>query len=321
MSRYFKLAFSFTFTFLFIFWIIRNINLTETLTVLRTTNLIWLIPALIFFLISVILRAYRWKILLQSFKNIAFRHVFSASMIGYLANNILPFRMGEIVRAYVLGEIAQITKIGTLSNIMIERLCDVSTMFVFFIIGSWLVELSNWMQNIRMTATAIIIIAYIGLIFLYLVRTKFLVLFDKIANNKLLVFIRQLINHILEGLTSIHSLKNLLLITGLSLIGWFAEVFTYLFVGKSIGLPLSVFPMMIVLAIVNLGGAIPSSPGFVGNFEFFAVQSLLFFGIEKPSALSFAILLHLLLYFPVTILGVFYVWREKIDIGIYKTKR
>ena len=104
--------------------LIRFSNWPEVLDVISGIKLGWFFPAIIFFMISVGLRAWSWMIILQ--KKVNFGRVFLTLNEGYLLNNILPFRLGELGRAFLLSETTQLSGFFVLSTIVIERTYDLA---------------------------------------------------------------------------------------------------------------------------------------------------------------------------------------------------
>ncbi len=97
----------------------------------RTANYLFLIPALLLYFFGVFLRSVRWHFLLRSIKPIGLERLFQVTVIGYMANDLLPLRIGELVRAYILGETEGISKASALVTIVLERIFDGVTMLIF----------------------------------------------------------------------------------------------------------------------------------------------------------------------------------------------
>ncbi|MDQ6602195.1 MAG: flippase-like domain-containing protein, partial [Chloroflexota bacterium] len=88
---------------------------------MREASYVWLIPAIGCYFVGVVIRTYRWHILLRSTANIPMRRLWPVIVIGYMANNILPLRAGELVRTYVLSEREKVSRSATLATIVVER--------------------------------------------------------------------------------------------------------------------------------------------------------------------------------------------------------
>lgn len=116
---------------LFLFLAFRKVNLHELKKALESANYIYLIPAILLTILSLWIRAFRWQYILQPVREIRVSSLFSATMIGFMANNLLPVRLGEFVRAYTIGEKERISKSSSLATIVVERIFDGITILSF----------------------------------------------------------------------------------------------------------------------------------------------------------------------------------------------
>ena len=113
-------------------WVaVRGVNLDEVLLQLRQVRLVWLIPVLASILVRFWLTAVRWQLLLRPVKRIAVHRLFAVTLIGFMANNVLPARLGEFVRAYALGRSEALPASLPFATIVIERIFDGFTLLVF----------------------------------------------------------------------------------------------------------------------------------------------------------------------------------------------
>jgi len=297
----------------FLILAVRNINFSEFLAAMKQARFIYIIPAVIIYISGFLFRAVRWQFIMEPVKKIKFHSSFSVVMIAWMANNLLPARLGEIIRAYVIGKKEQISKSASFATIIIERILDGLTIILFFFIMALLLDLPLWEQKTGYIAGAL----FIGiLIFLILIKTKqihkskpvnFLVnIFpDKISDK-----IPYILNRFAKGLDFFSTGKKQVFTALLSLLIWLLEACTFYLVIKSLNLPLPWYAAFQALIIINLGILIPSSPGYIGTYHYFCILALSIFGIEKEPALTYAIIIHALQFISVTSLGLFFTYRE-----------
>ena len=290
---------------------------------LRDFNYIYLIPALALFFTGIWFRAVRWRILLKPVVEISSRDVFPIVIIGFMANNILPLRAGELARTYALSSKTGAKKSATLATIAVERLFDGITMLGFILVSATVISLTS---NLRHLAILAFIIFTCGILFLVLLtlsgnwRDRIMQIVLGPLPETMADRIEQMAESFLVGLGVLRRRRDLALVAAYSVIAWSFEASTYWMIAKGFGDPLAAAmtpaAALLTTGVANLATLIPSSPGYVGPFETgvkWVVEGAL--GVNGSLALSYAILIHATLFFPVTILGLIVLWRERISLG------
>ena len=290
---------------------------------LRDFNYIYLIPALALLFTGVWFRAVRWRILLKPVVEISSRDVFPIVIIGFMANNILPLRAGELARTFALSSKTGAKKSATLATIAVERLFDGITMLGFILISASVISLTS---NLRHLAIIAFIVFTCGILFLVLLtlkgnwRDRILQIVLGPLPETMADQIEQMAESFVVGLGVLRNRRDLALVAAYSVIAWSFEASTYWMIAKGFGDPLSTVmtpaAALLTAGVANLATLIPSSPGYVGPFETgvkWVVEGAL--GMSGSLALSYAILVHATLFFPVTILGFFVLWRQHISLG------
>ncbi len=282
---------------------------------LGEANYIWLLPALVSYFLGVGVRALRWHYLLGPVKKVPTQRLFPVVVIGYMANNVLPVRMGEVVRAYVLGRRENVSKTGTLATIVVERIMDGITMLLFLSVTALFVTISTDIEGIEKLGAAVFLI-FIALFFIIASSRKNLLRLEAFGLGLLPAGLRPKVAGIadkfIEGLQVLRQWRDLLAVFGLSVLAWLCEAGMYWMVALAFaGLNLSWQAIIMTLAVANLFTLVPSTPGYVGPFDFAANKVLVsIFSVRAELAASYVILLHAALYFPVTIWGLVYWVRE-----------
>ncbi|HLC14949.1 MAG TPA: lysylphosphatidylglycerol synthase transmembrane domain-containing protein [Thermodesulfovibrionia bacterium] len=133
MNRKVKIFFSFCLTIVFLYIAFKDIDLNEFYTALK--NIDWSVITLIsvMTIISILIRAWRWQILLRTLKDIPYKSVFSFTIIGLMANNVLPAHAGEFIRAFYLGKREKVSVVSAFTTIFVERLFDFISIALFFL--------------------------------------------------------------------------------------------------------------------------------------------------------------------------------------------
>jgi len=289
-------------SFLFLWLAFRKVNFGEVGQALSNGNYLFFAAAFFLGGAGFLIRTLRWRILLFPIKDISFGNAFSALTIGFMANGILPLRLGEIVRALVIGYNEKISKSAALATIVVERMLDV---FVLLFLFSGFLIVIPLPPIVKKISALVFLIGLFAVGFLFFIALKpnlIMGLFNFLPgrfNQKL----RTIVISFIEGLKIINSWKRLALVIILSICFWSYVAFIYYTVFQVLGIELPLYAAFIVMIITSLGICIPSAPGFVGTFHYFVILGLSIFGIPKDIALSYAILIHLISFLPVVLIG------------------
>ena len=151
---------------LLLFFAARNVDIQKLWEVLKNVNYWYLIPVLILIMLYMWFRSFRWHFLLRPIKPIPIMSLFSATMIGFMANNLFPARLGEFVRAFAIGSKEQIGRSASFATIVLERILDGFTILSFLIILFFFspVPLPDWLQRIVKLIIGIYVLALAFLI-------------------------------------------------------------------------------------------------------------------------------------------------------------
>jgi uncharacterized protein (TIRG00374 family) len=311
-------------TVVFLFFVIRNIDLRALSTALRTADYAYVVPALLFTFSGYLVRTRRWQIILEPAKDVRFGGAFSALIIGFAANNLLPGRIGELVRAYALGAQERMSKALVLATIVVERICDGVTILGFLAVLAVVYPLPGWGQALA-RAGALIFGTALAFIVVVLVQEDLAMRFTAWALRLLPARFGQPIlkmaRSFMQGLHALRSPRRFMSIAALSIAVWSLEASSYAMLITGFHLPVAgidrVYAAVFMLTLVNLGNILPASPGYAGSFEFFAVQSLTTFssGVSTASALAVAAVAHAYQYILITGLGLYFLWRQGMSLG------
>lgn len=239
----------------------------------------------------------------------------SATCVGQAANNLFPFRVGDLIQAYFLGRKEKISKSTVFSTVVLERLADLIFLILIFFIISFFFVLPKQINIFALIVATFSLVIFFVLVLKFEKQTeelsrKLLSFFSKKLAERFFQFFRSFVSGF-KVLRQGHLLLRVILI---SLVLWFIYILTVyvMFFAFQISLPFSA--AMFFLAIVGVSVTIPSSPGYVGTWEFFGVMALSFYQINKELALSFTLVHHLLNFIWVTLLGIFFILRESISL-------
>lgn len=307
----------------FLYLAFRGQDLGDIRAALRQANLWWLIPGLGMYFIGVWLRAMRWAVLLRPVAPASTsRSLFPTVVIGYMANNVLPLRAGELVRSYVIGQQYGVRKTPVLATIAVERIFDGFTMLGFMLVATVFVSFTSELQHLAIIAFIIFTVLLIGLFLLTLGGS----LFDRLLQiilgplpAALADRVERMTQAFLSGLAVFRRRRDLAAVATLSVSAWLCEASMYYLIAVGFGADvrevMGLGATLMTTGVANMATLIPSSPGYIGQFEF-GVRLVLngALGVPEPQALAYAILVHAALYFPITLLGLIEWFRRQLSL-------
>jgi glycosyltransferase 2 family protein len=305
----------------------RGLELGEVWRALAEARYWLLLPALALYFGGVWVRAVRWGDLLRPVTpappgglggRIPSGRLFPIVVIGYMANDVLPARLGEVVRCYVLRRREGVPVSAALGTVLLERVMDGIVMLAFMAVALPLLPFSAALYQLMAGAGLVFGVAVAGLLLLA-VRPH---LATRVAEGSTRFLpegprerLRGFAVSFFSGLAALGGGVGVTLrLFALSGAAWLLEagmyyVLMFAFDAEPAPLPPS-FPLaMLTTAVANLGTLIPSSPGYVGVFDFLGRSVLGQFGVPEATALAYVLVVHAALVLPVTLLGFWYTWR------------
>lgn len=280
------------------------------------------VTSISFFLV----RAIRWRYLMDPVKpDLSVGSLLSATMIGFMANNVLPARLGEFVRAYALGRKESVPAGSVFATIVVERLFDgMSILLLMIYVLAFMPEgvaggeVAATMRKVGMLSLA----AYVGAICVLWYFQSSPETLKNIVRRTVGVFSEDLgakaahlAGSFVTGLGVVKDVRLLSLIVFWSAVHWGLLWVPVLLLFKAFGLSLGFYAAMFYLVVTCVSVAVPSTPGFVGTYHAAAVGGLMLLGMDADSALGVAILGHAMNFVPVTLLGLYYLYRENLSLG------
>ena len=302
-------------------WVaVRGVNLDEVLQQLRQVHLVWLMPVLASILIRFWLTAVRWQLLLRPAKRIGVHRLFAITLIGFMANNVLPARLGEFVRAYALGRSEALPASLPFATIVIERIFDGFTLLVFLVGGlSFLRPTRTLLWAAGLTCGLYLVV----LASLLAIRTGHgLGLLTEVLDRlpeRVGTQARRLLESFRAGLDVFGDPSAVVGTALLSIVIWGVNALGVEAMFRAFSLDLPVYACFLLLGVIAVAVALPSAPGYVGPFQAGTVQGLALLGVARETALSLSIVYHLCNYIPITIAGLAYLSALNLTLGELRT--
>lgn len=306
MKKYVSNIFGVVISLALIWWIIRGYSLSELQIALLSADRGILLLGSLLILPSFMVRGYRWQFLFPPQSKPCWATLFSAMMIGYLANNVLPARAGEFVRAYVLGKKEHISKSMVFATVLVERITDLLVTLILLAMVIWIFPFPSWLLNGGISAGIIGVVALTCLIALNIFGERLIEggksLFSFLP-AKFVTRIESVALGFISGVATLRRKKNLFPYLACTIVIWLIETLLVWSIAQSFNLPLQLLGALFVMLVIGIGSVVPSSPGNVGTFDFFALSALSLIKISGATALCFVLVLHALTFLGSTLIG------------------
>jgi glycosyltransferase 2 family protein len=288
---------------LFAYLAVRDVHPDEVWRALGDCDYWWLVPAFGVFLAANVLRVYRWRFLFSRETRPAFRPLASAMLIGQFFNNVLPARAGEAARIVTLNQSSGTSRAQAAGTVLIERAYDVlSLLLLLFVLSPWLPHVS-WLR----AAAIFAVVLSAGLVAAFVVVAVW-------RERPLLTLLRPLRRlpfapeqrlelvaaNLVHGLVGLRRGRLAVLAIALTTASWIGFGISAWLVlrGFDVGRELSPIAGILVVIAIGLAMILPSSPAAVGVFEAAVLVALKAYGVPESRALSYALVLHALNFFP-----------------------
>ena len=301
-----------------IYFSVRGIDFNETLTHLKKVHLGYAGVSLFFIILMQALRSYRWGVILQPMEKISQFTLFAVTSVGFLAIAAIPARIGELARPYLIAKKSSIKMSSALGTIIVERVLDSLAVLTMTVAVLILQDLPSWMIKsgiLFFIVTMLVIVCMIGLI---LRRERAVKIIDRILRRlpgKPAQKVNHVIHHFIDGFQVITDVKRLLYLLLLSAVVWLVDVAAIYTLLLAFSFNLPVLAAFVVMVILIAGIAMPTAPGFIGNWHYACILGLSLFGIAKPEGFSFALVYHFLSMIVVIILGAIFLPFNKLSIS------
>jgi uncharacterized protein (TIRG00374 family) len=304
----------------FFLWLaLRNVDIAAVRAALRHASYGYLLPAALCCVCGYFLRTWRWQRILAPTKAVPFFRLFPVLLAGFAANNLLPARVGEFVRAYLLSREEGVSPSLALGTIVVERVCDGLTLIALMAATLLLAPIpvaDPKLHFVELAAALIFGAATVALTALLVAPRPILALIRAclrplpagIAGR-----ITGLLDAFITGLDALRSPAAVARLAGLSALVWLCEggTFACVLLAFPIGLSRGEWfaATAFLLVFVNLGIMIPAAPGYVGTYQLFAKLALGAFAVAEASAVALSFVAHALQYTLITSLGLLCLWR------------
>lgn len=297
----------------------REIDLALLGDVFTAASVEWIILAVLLMIFSVWIRAVRWQALLEPIESIPMQPLFSATAIGYFGNAVLPMRLGEILRAYAIGnENTTVSRAAAFGTIVVERFVDMIGALVLMAIFFFLYDVPPVLKQGGIVLTGIVASCILVLWWMAKRHEDWVVKFEnspKYQHGIRLKF-RGILNSFISGLIAVSEVKRKGTVFFISVLLWgIYLVITYLS-GLAVHETLTWVEAGVILVGTTMVIAVPSAPGFIGTYHASAIFIMVqVFGRELTGAQAFALVNHAIGFIPLVVVGAYFFFNSSLKVG------
>ena len=282
----------------FFLWLVfRDADLDRVWDALRGARIALVVLAAVVIQIVYVAQGARWRVIADTLE-LTVRRFYTLVLGGIGANNILPLRIGDLLRARWLAKSAGIPSGRAFGSVFRDRACDVITLVVALAVSLPVVGDAAWVKRIALGG--LVLVAVLALTIVAAVvytRTR------PRARRETRSRARRLLRDTMDEVASPIGRRRLVVALLLSAVAWGAWAVAAGLICRSLGFSLSPIELVFVTAVINLGVVIPSSPGFIGTYQWLAVSALGVVGVDGEVAIAFSLLMQAIWFIPTTIVG------------------
>jgi len=284
------------------YYALHDVEWAKVQVALARTNLLGLLPALGMLVVFLSLRAWRWKLFVTPVQAVPFRPFWSATWIGFMANDVLPLRVGEVIRPYALAQLASLRLSTAVATTVLERVWDTVAVAIILVATLSGIPLPDWLQRANL-----IILSLCGVV---LGGGWLLVRQGEAAFTRFPPRVAAVMRNFSSGFAALQSVPQVIGALLYSLAIWLALGGYYWILLHACGFSLPLQATFVVLIFTVFAAAIPAAPGFLGTYQVAMELALQFYAVPKDEALGFSLIAHAAQYFPIVIVGLIELFRS-----------
>jgi uncharacterized protein (TIRG00374 family) len=313
-------------TALLLWWVFKDVSWLDVRRDLRSANVPLAVLSVVVATMIFPLRALRWRPILDPIApNLPFSPLWRATAIGFMANNILPARAGEIVRAFVLSRETPVPFSAAFASLVVDRVFDGLIVILLMVLAMFDPSFpSNTLvagrpaSNYAGSGVVILVAVALALYAIVIFPNRLIGLYELFARRVTPRFEergRVLLRSFAEGLSVLRHPGRFAVVFFWALALWLTQAVAFWIMFKALDISAPFSAALFIQGLIVFGVAVPSTPGYFGPFEYFAVVGLAVYGVDKSLAVAWALTFHVLSLLPITIIGLYYVARGGMKLG------
>jgi glycosyltransferase 2 family protein len=300
---------------IFLYMTARNVDLNDAMAAIYAANPMWLLPLTLIFILNTVLRSVRWRLMFPDDSRPSLRHTLDAFLIGKVANNVMPGKLGELLRASIIGKfLPSIGVSGSLATIVLEKVIDALAILLLLGLALLLAPLPAWVAS---SGLVMIVTFPLLLIVLVIVQRVDGRIFHSVQTDasgsiltKLKILLRTAVKKFSAGLYALRNTRHFIVFSVFTLLIWSWEVITMFLCLQAFSITVPFSAAIVSIVFLVLGSMLPSAPGLVGTYQLFIVSALQLYAVSDTSAFALAVFLNMYVIVMTTGLGLAAVFFE-----------
>jgi hypothetical protein len=289
----------------FLYLAFRNVSLADLGAALGRVRSAWLMPAVALSFLLMLLRAWRWQLELRPLTHVPLRRLWVVTAVAYMAINLLPARLGEVVRPWLLSRRAPVTFSNVVGNLVVEKTMDAVVLLLYMLTGLLTIaNLPAWVRRGALFPTAVAVALVVLVVLLWWRGEAFVdrwVL--RLLPERFGAGLRRVLGAIIAGMQVLPNPALLLAVFLVSLALWFVPILSSYIVMRAFAFAVPFGAAVVVFIFIGLGTALPNVPGMIGPYQYACVLALELFGVDKVDALAYGLVLNALQFFTIVLQG------------------
>ena len=279
---------------LFLYLAFRNVPLDDVAAALGQFNLWYLLPAVGVSLAMQVFRAWRWQLELRPLEHVALGRLWVIVSVAYMAINVLPARLGEFVRPWLLSRRSGVTFSNVVGNLVIEKTLDSMCILFFILVGlTTTADLPDWVRLGARVPAAIAVALAVLVALLYFKGEPFVNRWViRYLPEKFGAGLQRVLRSFLDGMRIIPDGRLLALVFAVSLAYWSLPVLSSWIAILAFGFDVPFNAALIVFIFIGFGTALPNAPGMIGTYQYACILALGLFGVGQAEALAYGLVLN-----------------------------
>lgn len=294
---------------------LKDVPLDDVAAAFTRVNYFWILVAVLGMLLQSWLRALRWETLYYPVQHgLRVWQMLGIVLIGQMLNIVIPWRVGELARIYLMSEIEKRSKAQTLATLGVEKIFDTLMLFLLLLIIPLFMNLPAWLERPREGIVLLTMVLFVAAVVLMLARDWVVKLLEHVRVPFSQKSLGELAHLALGSLDVLKRIDLHLWLQLLSVSMWLLGVSINYLVFLAMDVQVSWLGAFLLLAVLTVGGIVPSSPGKIGVFQYLCILTLGLFGVDKSIGLTYGILLYLVAYGTPIVGGVIALWLGGINL-------
>lgn len=300
-----KLVLSFVVSAVFLYLAFRNVSLDELGSALGNVRISWLVLAVGISFLMMVLRAWRWQIELRPLETIKLGKLWVVTSVAYMAINLLPVRLGEVVRPWLLSKRSTVSISNVVGNLVVEKMMDSLCIVFYLLTGLLMVEtLPTWVRQGAIVPASIAVLLVTAVLLFWWKGNVFVDSFmSPIIPDRYAAKVKNLLAAAVDGMQILPNPRLLLSVLILSLALWFLPILSSYVMIQAFNLSAPFSAALVIFIFISFGTALPNLPGMIGPYQYACQLALGIYGVSEVEALAYGLVLNAVQFFTIILQG------------------